>query len=624
MAKKKEDELQEVLDRAVGTGVSAGQNLGAYKNANGQTTTYRPEFAGQTVQMGNQYVTYNEKGYPTQATSVNHAKKLGNDYTKQYMGLDQNNTANAGDVYRALYNQSMSGGANAAGNLANAFGKRNIQYDSTLGRSDYEALIQNAASKGNNVLAGFYEDSLNALLNNLGMGSQMSSTYNGGWNYVDNGGGVGNIYAGALRDPVQTDQAFGGGWVIGQGKGDPAEEYFYQNNDMPSMQEVIAYAKMKGYNTDDENVMIPIGELSREMIANGYVAPKTQNAANSLNVALPAVLNNLGLEVGDNLGTDALNAAIASMRQGNGGGDVFTDETIATLYNMAQAATAADTPSAPYSGGASLFGNGSANFGGYGNYGGGAARNIANQLMGMRYDDWARGSEYANLADRYSNQGRAAMQNVLGQISSRTGGLASSYAATAANQQYNDFMSALEEVARQMYANERGDLMDNFNMMRTLENDEYARQQDAYERDYRAQQDAYERQQAAQDDAFSRQMAAAELMASIGDYSGYKALGLTDEQIAALGANYAAKNQPRVITDPVGDVVDDDVEEVYTTPSGIRPSMTDFYYNPMQGYATWNGRKFTSTEELQEAINNADLTEDEEFLLTMQLRFNGF
>lgn len=554
MAKKKEDELKEVLDRAVGTGASAGQNLGAYKNANGQTTTYRPEFSGQTVQMGNQYVTYNEQGYPTKSVSVNHAKNLGNDYTKQYMGLDQNNTANAGDVYRALYNQSMSGGANATGDLANAFGKRNIQYDSTLGRSDYEALIQNAASKGNNVLAGFYEDSLNALLNNLGMGSQMSSTYNGGWNYVDNGGGVGNIYAGALKDSVQTDQAFGGGWVIGQGQGDPAREYFYQNNDMPSMREVIAYAKMKGYNTDDENVMIPIGELSREMIANGYVAPKTQNAANSLGVALPAVLNNLGLEVGDNIGTDALNAAIASLRQGNGGSDVFTDETIATLYNMAQAATAADTPSAPYSGGASLFGNGSANFGGYGNYGGGAVQGggyssgidaLIQQLLGMNYNDWTKGDTYKGLEDRYSHQGRQAMQNVLGQISSRTGGLASSFATTAAQQQFNEHMAMLEDVARQMFEGERGNLLENIDLVRDVEQDNYNRQQDALEWEYRYNQDAYNRQQAAQDDAFSRQMAAAELMASIGDYSGYKALGLTDAQIAALGNAYTAANAPK-------------------------------------------------------------------------------
>ena len=601
--KDKKKELEEVLDRAVGKGVSAGENLGAYTTASGAVSTVRPEFAGQTVQMGNKYITYDDRGSPTKAIGVDWAKQLGNDYTSQNMGLDQRNIANGADIYRALYNQGMNSGTNATGNLANAFGKRNIQYDATLGRSDYESLIQNAAAKGNNVLAGYYEDSLNALLNNLGMGNQMTSNYNGGWNYVDNGGGVGNIYAGAMADPNNPAMALGGGWNIGQGLGDAESERFYVNNDMPSMQEVIAYAKMLGYDTEDENVTIPVGDLSRQMIASGYVAPGTQKTADTLGVALPAVLQNLGMEAGDNLGTNALTNAIASMRQGTGGAQI-SDENLATLYNMAAAATAADAPMSR----ANAYG---------GNYGGGRAQDIANQILGMNYNDWTQGGEYASLADRYSDQGRAAMQNTLGQISSRTGGLASSYATTAAQQQYNEYISMLEEVARQMYDNDRSDMMDNFNMMRTLENDEYARQQDALDR-----------QQAAQDDAFSRQMAAAELMAGIGDFSGYKALGLTDDQIAALGANYAAKNQPKVIyrtVDP-GDGGGDEEEPgyVYETPSGIRPSMTDFYYNPVQGYATWNGRKFTSTEELQEAINNADLTEDEEFLLTMQLRFNGF
>lgn len=603
--KDKKNELEEVLDRAVGTGASASENLGVYKDADGNTTTYRPEFAGQTVQMGNQYVTYNERGYPTKATSVSHARKLGNAYTTQNMGLDQSKIANAGDIYKALYNTSMSSGTNATGTLSNAFGKRNIQYDSTLGRSDYESLIRDAATKGNNVLAGFYEDSLNALLSSLGMNNQMRSTYNGGWNYVDNGGGVGNIYAGAMADPIQTSQALGGGWYAGQGLGDAAEEYYYRNNDFPTMQEVMAYAASKGYDTEDDSVTIPLGDLAREMVAGGYVSPNTQKSLDSLGVALPNVLKNLGLSADNGIGTGALQTAIQSMRQGNGS-EPITDEALATLYSMAEAATAADVP---VSRAGETYGNG---------YSGSRAQNVANQILGMNYNDWTKGDAYAGLENRYGNIGRQAMQNTLGQISSRTGGLASSYATTAAQQQYSEYIAALEEVARQMYDSDRSDMMDNFNMMRTLENDEYARRQDAYER-----------QQAAQDDAFNRQMAAAELMASIGDYSGYKALGLTDAQIAALGSAYTAKNAPRAIDrtpNPVDD--EDDIVEtpgnVYQTPSGIRPSMTNFYYNPMQGYATWNGKKFTSTEALQEAINNADLTPDEEFLLTMQLRFNGF
>ena len=110
---------------------------------------------------------------------------------------------------------------------------------------------------------------------------------------------------------------------------------------------------------------------------------------------------------------------------------------------------------------------------------------LARQLTSMNYDDWTKGSQYQALADRYGANGRMSMQDVLGQVASRTGGLASSYATTAAQQQYNQYMAQLEEVARQMYSQERGDLMDNANLYRNLANDEYDRYRDSLS-DYNA------------------------------------------------------------------------------------------------------------------------------------------
>ena len=80
---------------------------------------------------------------------------------------------------------------------------------------------------------------------------------------------------------------------------------------------------------------------------------------------------------------------------------------------------------------------------------------LAQQLMDMNYEDWTRGDQYAALAERYGQQGRTSMQDVLGQIASRTGGLASSYATSAAQQSYNDLMSQLEQAAMEMYGAER-------------------------------------------------------------------------------------------------------------------------------------------------------------------------
>ena len=98
---------------------------------------------------------------------------------------------------------------------------------------------------------------------------------------------------------------------------------------------------------------------------------------------------------------------------------------------------------------------------------------VANELASMNYEDWTKGDQYKALAERYGNEGRMSMQNVLGQIASRTGGLASSYATTAAQQQYNQFMSQLEDVARQMYSSDRSDLLDKANMYRQLGQDDY-------------------------------------------------------------------------------------------------------------------------------------------------------
>ena len=123
---------------------------------------------------------------------------------------------------------------------------------------------------------------------------------------------------------------------------------------------------------------------------------------------------------------------------------------------------------------------------GQGNFGGGGSapewqgsqwddllNQVANELATMNYEDWTKGDQYKALAERYGNQGRMSMQDVLGQISSRTGGLASSYATTAAQQQYNQFMSQLEDVARQMYSSDRSDLLDKANMYRQLGQDDY-------------------------------------------------------------------------------------------------------------------------------------------------------
>lgn len=587
------------LDRAVGVGGGGTQNLGAYKDANGSTTTYRPEFAGQTVQMGNQYVTYNERGYPTKAVSVSHAQKLGNAYTSQNMGLDQTQISNAADIYKGIYNAMMQNGTILNGSaLDNAYGKQNIQYSGGYTVDDYNKMISDAAAKGSNVLAGFLEDSKNALLQSLGRVNEQTSSYNGGWNYVDNGGGVGNIYAGAMADPEQPDQALGGGWYAGLGKGDAAEEYFYRNADAPTMQEVLNYAAAKGYDIFDEDETIPFSELSREMMTNGYVSPERLKAAETLKITVPAALKNLGIE-SDSTGTEAMDAAIQRMQSSGSGaaaealkkmnaqGDVGKLYVEAMKNAQAQSAVGSGY-SNPYKQYASGSAGGSST-GAYGNsdyadellkiYGeGGAYDKAEDELKAMidaeiqqaingyeaqkgevneGFDDVAR-QLYINNENAKKNlsQQMAAYGVTGGATESTLLGLNTDYqdALRKSETERINTLNELEQAIQQ--AKLTGDITyaeqalalaqkraDSYgNVLQLMMNRQDAAEQLAYER----QLAAYNQQLAAQETAFNKQMAAAELLASMGDYSGYKALGLTDSQISALGSAYQAANTPKV------------------------------------------------------------------------------
>ena len=89
---------------------------------------------------------------------------------------------------------------------------------------------------------------------------------------------------------------------------------------------------------------------------------------------------------------------------------------------------------------------------------------------------------YRQYEDSYTKNGGLAMRDVLGQVSARTGGLASSYAATAAQQSYNNYMDQLadkipelQQLAYQMYLNE-GDMdRADVEMLMSLENADYNR-----------------------------------------------------------------------------------------------------------------------------------------------------
>lgn len=195
---------------------------------------------------------------------------------------------------------------------------------------------------------------------------------------------------------------------------------------------------------------------------------------------------------------------------------------------------------------------------------------LAEEALNMRYEDWLEGDQYRALQDRYGRKGKMAMEDVLGQISSRTGGLASSYAVSAANQQYNDFMAQLEEAAMDMFANERNNAIENANLAYSYADNDYNRYLDElgqYNTDrsfaYNAYMDAlaqqnylkelenekanieYDRGQSSRSEAqdrISSYLAAGGKVANL-DRNLIELSGLTENELYAQEAYYTGKNK---------------------------------------------------------------------------------
>ena len=126
-----------------------------------------------------------------------------------------------------------------------------------------------------------------------------------------------------------------------------------------------------------------------------------------------------------------------------------------------------------------------------------AAGNIAaarDAINNLNYDTFKQGSQYGNLKKSYEQQGQTAMKDTLGQVAARTGGMASSYATSAANQSYNNYMQTLEDAARSMFNEEYSKKMDAYNMAQQEYNNEWNRYQNEYSQawdKYDAENSAY-------------------------------------------------------------------------------------------------------------------------------------
>lgn len=92
---------------------------------------------------------------------------------------------------------------------------------------------------------------------------------------------------------------------------------------------------------------------------------------------------------------------------------------------------------------------------------------------------------YKYFANMYQRNGERAMRDTLGELSARTGGLASTYAGSAAQGSYNEYMQGLNDIvpelydlAYSIYQNEGDEQRANLEMLQALEQGDYAKYRD--------------------------------------------------------------------------------------------------------------------------------------------------
>lgn len=181
------------------------------------------------------------------------------------------------------------------------------------------------------------------------------------------------------------------------------------------------------------------------------------------------------------------------------------------------------------------------------------------------YADFKKGSDYAGLTKQYSNMGKQAMKDTMGQASARTGGYANSYAIHAGQQAQNSFMEKLEDAARGLYDSQRQEKLDKVNVANAIYDRAYGEKQDyianqqwQQQFEYNSEQDYIAKQNAEKEEYLNNLytdfslMSDEEFGAATWDYyrESFENLGLTEEDfnrhkgIVQNDRNVAASGEP--------------------------------------------------------------------------------
>lgn len=146
---------------------------------------------------------------------------------------------------------------------------------------------------------------------------------------------------------------------------------------------------------------------------------------------------------------------------------------------------------------------------------------------------------YQQYKDQYMQQGQLAMQNTMGQAAALTGGYGSSYATTAGNQAYQQYLTGLNDVipklydaAFQRYQADRADTKDLIGIYQGLDESDYGRYRDTvsdYYTDLGLATDRYNNE---------RQWDYGQYRDSVSDWESDRTYGYTKDQDALSQANW--------------------------------------------------------------------------------------
>jgi hypothetical protein len=146
------------------------------------------------------------------------------------------------------------------------------------------------------------------------------------------------------------------------------------------------------------------------------------------------------------------------------------------------------------------------------------------------------------------------MDDTLGRVAARTGGIASSYATTAGQQAYGGYMADLEGIARDMYESNKAEMTDERERLYDMQRQERSDALDLYK--LRMSQD---------DTDYDRKNAMAKILAGYGDFSLYEELGLNKNQVGNMKAAWDKAQQ--VETLKALKLADDTVDDNEPAPS---------------------------------------------------------